>query len=453
MESSGCSGEAQPCFSSAGARVRVGENAIRRCAALAARAATTMPPTAALGAARRAASPPRASASASASGSPRSAAPAAPPTNGAAPAAPTSPPPARPFRSSFLQADRPPAPPPAQRGARLLSLGLIADIQTADIPDGASFHGAPRWYRAALDGAERAAHAFASSRVDAVVGLGDLLDAQAAPHAEELVQEVLARLERSGAPTYHTVGNHCLAALGRERVNTHLIPASVLRGGKDACADSAASKADGASQHSFYEVGLAPSLRLVVLDGFHVSLLGWPEGHALREEAASTLAARNPNANKFSADGLVGPDRRYVAFGGGLGAAQLDWFKGRLEDAVAAGARLIIACHLPIHPETAPGVCLLWEYEAVLEAIASVPPGTVIATLAGHSHRDGGWTCADTGTHHRVLASVLETRPGCDCYAVLDLHEDAVVINGAGLAADTWAPVVGGGSGGGRQRR
>lgn len=418
----------------------------------------------------RAVSPPRASAVTGGGGGGH---------GGGAAAAALSPKP--PLRKDFLPKAAPPlpahlaaagagdparAPPPTP----LLSLGLLADIQTADIPDGASFHGAARFYRAALDGARAAVAAFAGDGdpkntntnsssspgpVHAVLHLGDLLDAQAAPHAEELVARVLDLLSAAGVPTYHAVGNHCLAALKREGVNRWLGPPAGVAGVRvppHAPAPAPPSTSTPPSPppsfplaHSHYEADLAPdsSLRLIVLDGFAVSRFGWPAGHPLREEAEATLLVRNPNENKFSADGLVGPDRRYVAFGGGLGAGQLDWLRGRLEDAAAAGARVILACHLPLHPDTAPGVCLLWEYEAVLAAIRAVPPGTVIAALGGHSHRDGAATCEESGTHFRVLASVLETPPGQVCHARLDLFEEAVVIRGSGLAADTWAPVVG----------
>ena len=358
--------------------------------------------------------------------------------------------PVPPFRAAFLPATS--APPPPSPGARLLSLGLLADIQTADIPDGASFHGAARYYRAALDGAAAAVSSFSQDAVDAVVHLGDLLDAQAAPHAEELVVKVLALLGRCEAPTYHAVGNHCLASLGRAGVNTHLgpPPGRAVRRAPPLPADppgaghaAPASPPPPPLSHSYYEADLAPGVRRIVLDGFAVSLLGWPPGHPLHQLACATLAARNPNPNKFSAEGLAGPARRYVAFGGGLGQAQLGWLAARLQAAAAERARVIIACHLPLHPDTAPGVCLLWEYEAVLAAIEAVPPGTVIASLAGHSHRDGAATCSRTGTHHRVLASVLETPPGQVCHARLDLFEEAVIIRGSGVAADTWAPVVG----------
>ena len=69
--------------------------------------------------------------------------------------------------------------------------------------------------------------------------------------------------------------------------------------------------------HSYYAFHPAPGWRLIALDGYDVSVLGWPPGHPLHEEALATLAARNPNVEKNSAAGLEGVARRYVKFGGG----------------------------------------------------------------------------------------------------------------------------------------
>lgn len=100
---------------------------------------------------------------------------------------------------------------------------------------------------------------------------------------------------------------------------------------------------------------------------YDVSILGWPPGHPLREQAAALLAANNPNENKNSAAGLEGPARRFVQFGGGLSAAQLAWLEAELTKARAGGERAIVACHLCFHPETCPPACLNWSYEQVLE--------------------------------------------------------------------------------------
>lgn len=58
---------------------------------------------------------------------------------------------------------------------------------------------------------------------------------------------------------------------------------------------------------------------------------------------------------------------RFVKFGGGVSAAQLAWLRQQLEAAAAAGERVICCCHLCFHPDTCSPVCLLWNYDQVLE--------------------------------------------------------------------------------------
>ena len=88
--------------------------------------------------------------------------------------------------------------------------------------------------------------------------------------------------------------------------------------------------------------------------------------------------------NKNNPEGHEGPARRFVQFGGGVSAEQLDWLKDQLADAKAADQRVIVCGHLPLHPDTCIGTCLLWNYEEVLQAIWNA--GNVVATFAGHAH-------------------------------------------------------------------
>ena len=110
---------------------------------------------------------------------------------------------------------------------------------------------------------------------------------------------------------------------------------------------SSSSEGAVAIAHSYYSYQPAPGWRFLMLDGYDVSILGWPEGalatlqllclcflqaavpapaewlsppappqcagHPLHEQAAQLLEAQNPNENKNSAAGLVGLDRRYAA--------------------------------------------------------------------------------------------------------------------------------------------
>ena len=74
----------------------------------------------------------------------------------------------------------------------------------------------------------------------------------------------------------------------------------------------------------------------------------------------------------------------WVAYNGGVGAAQLAWLHASLADARAAGRRVLLVAHCPIHPKTIgkKGASLVWNYEAVLAAVAAFP-GVVTATFAG----------------------------------------------------------------------
>ena len=51
----------------------------------------------------------------------------------------------------------------------------------------------------------------------------------------------------------------------------------------------------GATTASYYSFEPHPRWRFVVLDGYDISMLGWPEGHAHHEQAKAILEKSNPN--------------------------------------------------------------------------------------------------------------------------------------------------------------
>ena len=50
-----------------------------------------------------------------------------------------------------------------------------------------------------------------------------------------------------------------------------------------------------ASSASYYSLAPARGWRLLMLDAYDVSLLGWPPGHPHHAQAAAILDQRNPN--------------------------------------------------------------------------------------------------------------------------------------------------------------
>ena len=112
----------------------------------------------------------------------------------------------------------------------LFSFGVISDVQYADIPDGHSFIGAPRYYRHSILVLLRA------------------------------VKKVNNEFQKFKGPVFHLIGNHCLYNLPRDK----LLPLL---------------KIPGLNGHAYYDFSPGPEYRIVVLDGYGISAIGWPRGH------------------------------------------------------------------------------------------------------------------------------------------------------------------------------
>lgn len=95
----------------------------------------------------------------------------------------------------------------------LFSFGVIADVQYADIPDGRSFLGVPRYYRHSIAVLRRAVQRWNGDKsVRFCINFGDIVDGFC-PKDRSLaaVQAVVREFDGfRGGPAYHMLGNHCL---------------------------------------------------------------------------------------------------------------------------------------------------------------------------------------------------------------------------------------------------
>lgn len=165
----------------------------------------------------------------------------------------------------------------AQAGVdqRCFRVGIVSDVQYADIKDGHSFLGIPRFYRASLDGLRRAVLGWQAQKVDFGIQFGDLIDGfNPKDQSETAMKTVLDEFALLQKPVYHMIGNHCLYNLSRQRLNEVLGIQGV---------------------NSYYSFSPHKAWRFVVLDGYDVSMLGWPEGHPLHKQAKAILDERNIN--------------------------------------------------------------------------------------------------------------------------------------------------------------
>ena len=104
---------------------------------------------------------------------------------------------------------------------------------------------------------------------------------------------------------------------------------------------------------------------------------------------------------------VKGHERRFVPYNGGLGEEQLAWMRMELADAAKAGERVLIMCHVILHPEACGGSTMVWDYPEALDVIRSPEArGCVAAVLCGHDHF-GQYHCDEDGVHHCTFCSPL----------------------------------------------
>jgi manganese-dependent ADP-ribose/CDP-alcohol diphosphatase len=309
--------------------------------------------------------------------------------------------------------------PSASATEPLFSFGVIADVQYADIPDGRSFLGVPRYYRHSLAVLRRAVRSWnAHGGVRFCVNFGDIVDGFC-PRDRSLaaVRAVVREFDGfRGGPAYHMLGNHCLYNLPRSELVSELrMPSPPGR--------------------AYYDFSPWPGYRFVVLDAYDFSAVGRARGDPVAAAARRFLEARNPNRDKNSPSGLEGAARRFVMFNGGVGSAQLRWLDGVLRGAAARREKAVVCSHLPVHPGAASPTGLMWNYEEVA-AVVRRHGGCVVACLAGHDHK-GGYAVDDRGVHHRTLEAALECPPGTDAFGRVEVYPDRLRLVGSDRMAST----------------
>ncbi|QCE14408.1 manganese-dependent ADP-ribose/CDP-alcohol diphosphatase-like [Vigna unguiculata] len=293
----------------------------------------------------------------------------------------------------------------------LFSFGLISDVQYADIPDGRSFLGVPRYYRHSILVLQRAVKEWNTHQKHKfVINFGDIVDGFC-PKDQSLgaVQKVVDEFEMfRGGPVYHMIGNHCLYNLPRSK----LLPLLKIQ------------TLDG---RAYYDFSPVPEYRFVVLDGYDISAIGWPQDHPKTLEAMKILREKNPNENKNSPTGMEGLERRFLMFNGAIGKEQMEWLDGVLLEATKKKQKVVICCHLPLDAGAASEKGLLWNYDEIMNLIHRY--NCVKVCLAGHYHK-GGYSIDSHGIHHRILEAALECPLGTNAFGHIDVYDDRISLVG-----------------------
>lgn len=307
----------------------------------------------------------------------------------------------------------------APSSPRRFTFGVMADIQYAPIPDGFSYAGVPRYYRHSLEVADHAARHFQEEQVPLVVNLGDIIDGKCQDGLQAIDDVIRALSAYTSGPILHTYGNHELYNLDRPTLESKLGIPFV----QEPCGDLVG-----------YRSHVHDGIRFVVLDTYDIAKLQrCPNTSCKYREACDILQRSNPNYPhaENSPSGMNGLARRFVAFNGAVGPIQLEWLRETLTAARAADEKAILLSHQPILPGSSSPVCLVWNYQDVLDVLRDFGD-VVIASLAGHAHKGGYKRDPQSGIHFRVIEAVLENPAPHKTYGLIDVHDDCLVIRGCG---------------------
>lgn len=262
-----------------------------------------------------------------------------------------------------------------------LHLGVVADPQYADVEPLKT-----RYYRRSLDKLSEAIVHFNTRPLDLCVNVGDTIDRDWGSYGP-----VLAVCDRSRRPFQHVLGNHDFDLGSRWKPE---VPARL-----------------GLKQR--YSVRTVRGWSLVFLDTNDVSTYAYPPDGPETAAAAVELE-RLKGAGAVQAQG----------WNGGVGTAQMRWLETVCRDASAAGRRVLIFAHHPIHPEN---IHNAWNFRELREFVTR--NRAVAAWINGHNHA-GNFGFSDD-LPCVTLHGMVETESS-NAYAVLQAYADRLVINGFG---------------------
>lgn len=293
----------------------------------------------------------------------------------------------------------------------IVRIGLVSDIQYADIDNRFSFGGKERHYRHSLQLLDEATTYWNQEGVEFVVHCGDVIDGQNCSNGtvNEAIESVTNCLSKVKSPVHHILGNHCVYTMDRERLHKELnMPTPTPDVG-------------------YYSIAQSPGWKFLMLDSSDVALFGRPHDHKHTLEARHILGTCNPNPDKMNTDGMEGARKRFVGFGGGIGEAQLEWIRLELNESRQKGQNVVVFSHLPLIEGLYRPVCLLWNYEEVLKLLHEFP--IVKLAMYGHTHKKA-YLQDQNGIHHMVLPGLVECGPGGKGVGCLRVFDDRLEVHG-----------------------
>ncbi|RNA28337.1 manganese-dependent ADP-ribose CDP-alcohol diphosphatase [Brachionus plicatilis] len=278
--------------------------------------------------------------------------------------------------------------------------GILADVQYADVDDVVKY-GRCRYYRGSIQNLQQALQHWQNEpKFSFILQLGDLIDGfrtQNANITDECLEKVLNTFVNNGFPLHQVLniwGNHELFAFKRSTIAHSVLNTSrMLKQNLD-------------KPSNFYFFDVTDRLRLICLDEYEHSVLGYHEQEAIFVESNKLINDKLLLRLEATDDAHKKYLERFKNWNGGVSDDQLGWLSKQLEYCNNSNKKVLLAGHIPLRAETSDS-CAVWNSESILDLIWSYD-NLVVAYLAGHYHA-GGYFLDKKNIHHLTLNGMLES--------------------------------------------
>jgi manganese-dependent ADP-ribose/CDP-alcohol diphosphatase len=204
----------------------------------------------------------------------------------------------------------------------LVTFGILTDVQYADIDDGMSYDKTrKRYYRNSLNLVKEAIANWKQHetenqcKIKFILQLGDIIDLQAKLKNETDISldRVITELNRlfpsdQSATTevklMHIWGNHEMYNYKRDVLSTGILNTSLALG------------QNSLANTNCYTYDVTDKLRLICLDFYRFSILGYDETHTDYKNALALIQTHNKNEDLNQSHGLRGHALRFCKFNG-----------------------------------------------------------------------------------------------------------------------------------------
>ncbi|KAM4031580.1 manganese-dependent ADP-ribose/CDP-alcohol diphosphatase isoform 1-T3 [Anomaloglossus baeobatrachus] len=318
-----------------------------------------------------------------------------------------------------------------RHGPPYFTFGVIADIQYAKKPDGLSGWKTMRYYSQSCLHLHDAIKQWNAEEIKPkfVLQLGDIIDGynKRAGRSEKSLEVVLSMTKVALMPFHHVWGNHEFYNFTRDYLMDSKLNTTWLEDKQTEELDQSCGGTSEKKDYYAYHFSPHTKFRFVMVDTYDLNVISGGASNEKNRKSLHLLASREYN--------LI--DYHMTEFNGGMSQEQLAWLNDVLTYSDKNGEKVIIAGHIPIHPNAKRSLCLAWNYDEILKTIYCHP--SVVCYFAGHDH-SGGYYRDSHGVHHVTMEGVIESLPGTNAFGTVLVYEDGLLLHGRGRVKDRFLP-------------